>query len=126
MPIFAAFMMLFAMANRSAGHQRFCRRVHGDHGRRAGQLLVAAAAATTLIFGRLTPVDVQAGDFGDVGNSHVAEMEDVNKREFLVLAILAVVVLGMGLLPDLFVSKMHLLGQRSDRPCGAQQTAIRG
>ena len=63
--------------------------------------------------------------FGDVGNSHVAEMEDVNKREFLVLAILAVAVLGMGLLPDLFVSEDAPLGQRSDRPCGAQQTAIK-
>jgi len=35
-------------------------------------------------------------------------MEDVNKREFLILAILAVMVLGMGLYPEMFVKVMHV------------------
>jgi NADH-quinone oxidoreductase subunit M len=45
--------------------------------------------------------------FGDVANEHVAELKDVNGREFAVLAVLAVAVLGMGLLPQAFTSKMH-------------------
>ena len=41
MPMFAALLMLFAMANCGLpGHQRLRRRVHGDHGRDEGQLLV--------------------------------------------------------------------------------------
>ena len=37
--------------------------------------------------------------FGKVANHHVAELEDVNSREFLVLAILAVAVLALGIWP---------------------------
>ena len=41
MPVFAAFFMLFAMANSGLpGHQRLRRRVPGDHGRDEGELLV--------------------------------------------------------------------------------------
>lgn len=35
--------------------------------------------------------------FGEVGNAQVAELKDMNAREFLVLAVLKLVVLGMGL-----------------------------
>jgi NADH-quinone oxidoreductase subunit M len=45
--------------------------------------------------------------FGEVANANVAELKDVNKREFLVLAILAVCVLGMGLYPRMFGDLMH-------------------
>lgn len=45
--------------------------------------------------------------FGDVANAHVAELKDINGREFALLAILAVTVLGMGLYPEMFISKMH-------------------
>ncbi len=34
-------------------------------------------------------------------------MQDVDKREFLILAILAIAVIAMGVYPDLFVAKMH-------------------
>ena len=40
MPVFAAFFVLFAMANCGpAGHERLRRRVHGDPGRGQGELL---------------------------------------------------------------------------------------
>ena len=45
--------------------------------------------------------------FGNVTNTHVAEMDDVNKREFLILAVLAIAVIVMGVCPDIFVAKMH-------------------
>ena len=45
--------------------------------------------------------------FGEIANDHVAELKDLNAREFTLLAILAVTVLGMGLYPEMFISKMH-------------------
>lgn len=47
--------------------------------------------------------------FGDIGNSHVAELTDVNSREFLFLALLAICVLAMGLYPYPFTEVMHAL-----------------
>ena len=46
--------------------------------------------------------------FGDVANKHVAELTDINAREFLMLAILAVAVLAMGLYPKPFTDVMHV------------------
>ncbi len=65
MPKFAAFFMLFVMANAGlAGDQRICRRVHGDSRRRAVQLLDCADcrhdAGTRR---RVLVVDVQASHF---------------------------------------------------------------
>jgi NADH-quinone oxidoreductase subunit M len=37
--------------------------------------------------------------FGPVGNDNVAQLKDVNGREFLVLGLLAVAVLALGLWP---------------------------
>jgi NADH-quinone oxidoreductase subunit M len=49
-----------------------------------------------------------------VANVHVAELSDVNRRELLILAVLALTVLAMGLYPKPFtdvmsVSVNHLL-----------------
>jgi NADH-quinone oxidoreductase subunit M len=46
--------------------------------------------------------------FGDVANKHVAELTDINAREFTMLAILAVAVLAMGLYPKPFTDVMHV------------------
>jgi NADH-quinone oxidoreductase subunit M len=68
----------------------------------------AAAAATTLIFGAgYTLWMVKRVLFGEVANTHVAELKDVTAREFLILAILALAVLGMGLYPRLFGDVLH-------------------
>jgi NADH-quinone oxidoreductase subunit M len=45
--------------------------------------------------------------FGPVGNAHVAEMKDIDAREFVVLGLLAICVLGMGLYPAPFTEVMH-------------------
>jgi NADH-quinone oxidoreductase subunit M len=45
--------------------------------------------------------------FGAVANHHVADLTDINSREFLVLALLAVGALGMGLYPQPFTEVMH-------------------
>ncbi len=101
MPVFGAFMVLFAMAN--AG-------LPGTSGF-VGEFLVilsvfkasfvyAALAALTLILGAAyTLWLVKRVVFGPVGNDHVAALEDLNRREFLVLGVLAVAVLALGLWP---------------------------
>ncbi|OHX13918.1 NADH-quinone oxidoreductase subunit M [Chromobacterium sphagni] len=110
MPIFAAFMMLFAMANSGLpATSGFVGEFMVIMGAVQVNFWYAALAATTLIFGAAYTLWMyKRVIFGDVANDHVAALKDVNKREFLVLAILALMVLGMGLYPQAFVSKMHL------------------
>jgi NADH-quinone oxidoreductase subunit M len=45
--------------------------------------------------------------FGDIANDNVRALSDINKREFLFLAILAIAVLALGLWPDPLVKVMH-------------------
>lgn len=110
MPIFAAFFLLFAMANSGLpATSGFVGEFMVIMGALQVNFWAAFAAATTLIFGAAYTLWMyKRVVFGDVANSHVAEMEDVNKREFLILAILAVMVLGMGLYPEMFVKVMHV------------------
>jgi len=54
--------------------------------------------------------------FGPVANDHVAHLTDLNSREFVVLAVLAVAVLLMGVYPAPLVNMMeasvhHLVDQ---------------
>ena len=46
--------------------------------------------------------------FGEVANDHVRDLEDLNAREFLMMAILAAAVLWMGLYPKPFTDVMHV------------------
>ena len=73
------------------------------------------SVATTLIFGCVHLVDVQAVIFGDVANARVAELKDINGREFLLLHS-GDYRAGMGLYPEMFISKMQRIGQRPDCP----------
>jgi len=45
--------------------------------------------------------------FGDVANHHVAELSDINLREFAILGVLALGTLVMGLYPQPFTEVMH-------------------
>ncbi len=45
--------------------------------------------------------------FGDVANKHVAELQDLNKREFFILAVLAVLVIGFGVYPQPITEMTH-------------------
>jgi len=101
MPIFAAFMVLFAFANCG---------VPGTSGF-VGEFLVILAsfkanvwyaflAGTTLVLGATyTLWLVKRVIFGAVANDHVRELKDLNHREFLVLSLLAAAVLMVGVWP---------------------------
>jgi NADH-quinone oxidoreductase subunit M len=101
MPIFAAFMTLFALANSG---------LPGTSGF-VGEFLVILAsfkanfwyaffAGLTLILGAAyTLWLVKRVIFGPVANEGVAGLKDLNGREFLVLGALAVAVLALGVWP---------------------------
>jgi NADH-quinone oxidoreductase subunit M len=46
--------------------------------------------------------------YGEVANENVAELQDLNMREFVVLAVLAVAVLLIGLWPAPLVDMMNV------------------
>jgi NADH-quinone oxidoreductase subunit M len=101
MPKFAAFMVLFSLAN--AG-------LPGTSGFVGEFMVIIAAfhanfwyaflAAVTLILGAAyTLWLVKRVIFGEVANHHVAELKDLNPRELVILGALAIGVLAMGLWP---------------------------
>jgi len=68
----------------------------------------AALAATTLILGAAyTLWMVKRVVYGEVANDDVASLEDIGRREFLVLGILAVSVLLLGLWPQPLIEAME-------------------
>lgn len=109
MPLFAGFAVFFAMAN--AG-------LPGTSGFVGEFMVILAAfqanfwfaflAATTLILGAAyTLWMIKRVFFGEVANENVAELKDVNRREFWMLAILASIVLIMGLWPAPVIDVLH-------------------
>ncbi|MBS0552721.1 MAG: NADH-quinone oxidoreductase subunit M [Proteobacteria bacterium] len=109
MPKFAAFFMLFAMANSGLpATSGFVGEFMVVLGAVKFNFWVAFAAAVTLILGAAYTLWMyKRVVFGKVANSHVAELEDINAREFAFLAILALCVLAMGLYPFPFTEVMH-------------------
>jgi NADH-quinone oxidoreductase subunit M len=70
---------------------------------------LAAAAATTLVFGAAyTLWMVKRVYFGDVANSDVKALADLDAREMLVLSALAIAVLWMGVYPKPFTDVMNV------------------
>jgi len=109
MPIFAAFMVLFAMANAGLpGTSGFIGEFMVILSSFKASFWIAFLAATTLIFGAAyTLWLVKRVIFGDIGNHHVAELEDVGTREIIMLSLLAAAVLLLGLWPDPLTATMH-------------------
>ena len=109
MPHFSAFAVLFAMANCGLpGTAGFVGEWMVILGAVKVNFWLGAVAATTLIFGAAyTLWMVKRVYFGEVANAHVAELQDINAREFLMLAILAIAVLAMGLIPKPVTDVMH-------------------
>jgi NADH-quinone oxidoreductase subunit M len=109
MPKFAAFMMLFAMANCGLpATSGFVGEFMVIMGAMKANFWLAFLAATTLILGAAYTLWMyKRVIFGAVANPHVAALTDLNGREFLVLGILAVAVLAMGLYPAPFTEVMH-------------------
>lgn len=110
MPVFGGFMVLFAMANSG---------LPGTSGF-VGEFLVilsafqanfwfAFLAALTLILGAAyTLWMVKRVLFGEVANDNVAQLEDINRREFFFLAVLAVAVIALGLWPAPLLDVMRV------------------
>ncbi len=109
MPKFAAFFMLFAMANAGLpATSGFVGEFMVILASVKFNFWVAFAAATTLILGAAYTLWMyKRVVFGAVGNHHVEELTDITPREFLVLALLAIGVLVMGLYPQPFTEVMH-------------------
>jgi len=109
MPKFAAFMMLFAMANCGLpATSGFVGEFMVIMGAMKANFWLAFLAATTLIFGAAYTLWMyKRVIFGAVANDHVGGLQDIGGREFLVLALLAAAVLWMGVYPAAFTEIMH-------------------
>ncbi|MFV1992621.1 MAG: NADH-quinone oxidoreductase subunit M [Acidiferrobacterales bacterium] len=110
MPVFAAFLLLFGMANSG---------LPATSGF-VGEFLVilgafqvnhwyAAIAALTLIFGAAYTLWMyKRVIFGKVANDKVKALTDINAREIMLLATLAIAVLVMGIWPFPFLEVLHV------------------
>ncbi|HEX4986444.1 MAG TPA: NADH-quinone oxidoreductase subunit M [Burkholderiales bacterium] len=109
MPVFAAFFMLFAMANSGLpGTSGFVGEFLVVLGTMKVNFWYAAIAATTLLFGAAYTLWMyKRVVFGAVASGQVEALEDIGAREALVLALAGAAVLGMGLYPQAFTSMLH-------------------
>jgi len=109
MPVFAAFMVLFAMANSGLpGTSGFVGEFMVILASFKANFWFAFLAATTLILGAAYSLwMVKRVIFGDIANDNVQQLDDVNAREFVILASLAVMVLFFGLYPAPLIDVMH-------------------
>ena len=110
MPKFAALAVFFAMANCGLpGTSGFVGEWMVILGTVKVNFWLAALSATTLVFGAAyTLWMVKRVYFGAVANDHVRELTDIDAREFLMLALLAIAVLWMGVYPKPFTDVMHV------------------
>ncbi|HEY1898464.1 MAG TPA: NADH-quinone oxidoreductase subunit M [Steroidobacteraceae bacterium] len=118
MPYFAALMVFFGMANSGLpGTSGFVGEFMVILASFKASFWFAFLAALTLILGAAyTLWMIKRVIFGPVANSHVAQLTDLNGREFLVLGVLAAAVLLLGLYPApllniMEVSVHHLVQQ---------------
>ena len=109
MPKFAALMMLFVMANAGlSATSGFVGEFIVILGAVQFNFWIAFIAATTMIVGAAYTLWMyKRVIFGAVANPHVAELKDLEGREFFVLMVLAAAVLLMGLYPAPFTEVMH-------------------
>ena len=109
MPKFAAFMMLFAMANAGLpGTSGFVGeflvilaavKVNFWLGFTAATIMVLGAAYTLWMYKRVI--------YGAIANDRVRALTDINRREFWMLGSVALLVLWMGVWPRPFIDVMH-------------------
>ncbi len=109
MPVFASFMMLFAMANcglpgTSGFVGEFMVILSSFH----ASFWISGGAAVTLILGASYTLWLyKRVIFGPVANEQVEAMTDVDAREFVILGVLALAVLAFGLWPAPVLNVMH-------------------
>ena len=101
MPWFAAFFVFFGMANSGLpGTSGFVGEFMVVLASFQAHPMLAFVAAITLIVGAAyTLWLVKRVVFGEIGNAHVAELEDINPREWIVLGVFAAGTLLLGVYP---------------------------
>jgi NADH-quinone oxidoreductase subunit M len=110
MPKFAAFMMLFAMANSG---------LPATSGFVGEFMVILAAVQVNFWLGFIAAISLILGAaytlwmykrviFGAVANAHVAALSDLSRREFWLLGTVAAAVLLMGIWPRPFIDVMHV------------------
>ena len=109
MPKFAAFSVFFAMANCGLpATSGFVGEFMVILGAVKFNFWIGLLAATALILGAAYSLwMVKRVIFGDIVHEHVRELLDLNKREFVMLGLLAILTLYMGLYPKPFTDVMH-------------------
>ncbi len=110
MPKFAAFAMLFSMANCGLpGTSGFVGEFMVILAAVQYNFWIAFGAAFTLILGAAYTLWMyKRVYFGAVANDHVAKLKDIGRREFVMLAVLAAFTMLMGLYPKPFTDVMHV------------------
>ena len=109
MPVFAAFFMLFAMANSGLpATSGFVGEFLVTLGAMKVSFWFAALAALTLIFGAAYTLWMyKRVVFGAVSNHHVAALKDIDARETFIFVLLAAAVLWMGIYPQPMADVLH-------------------
>ncbi len=109
MPKFAAFFMLFGMANAGLpGTSGFVGEFMVILAAVKYNFWVAFLAATTLLLSAAYTLWMyKRVMFGAVANAQVEKLKDITGREFFILALLAFAALFMGLYPKPFTDVMH-------------------
>jgi len=110
MPKFAALFLLFAMANSGLpATSGFVGEFLVILGAVQYNFWIGLLAASTLILGAAYSLWMyKRVVFGEVANDHVAELKDLNTREFAMLLALAGLVLLMGIWPAPFMDVMQV------------------
>jgi NADH-quinone oxidoreductase subunit M len=109
MPHFAAFMMLFAMANAGLpGTSGFVGEFVVILSAYQANFWIAFMAALTLILGAAYTLWMyKRVIFGDIANDNVKYLKDINSRETFILSMLVIVVLLFGIYPAPLFDAMH-------------------
>ncbi|WP_334119529.1 NADH-quinone oxidoreductase subunit M [Limnobacter sp.] len=110
MPKFAAFFLLFAMANAGLpATSGFVGEFMVILGAVKYNFWIGLLAASTLILGAAYSLWMyKRVVFGEVANDNVKQLTDVNTREFLMLGALAILVMAMGLYPKPFTDVLQV------------------
>ncbi len=109
MPKFAAFALLFSMANCGLpGTAGFIGEWMVIIGATKFNFWIGVLSATALIFGAAYTLWMYKRVYlGPIANDHVRALKDIGSREFLVLSVLAIAVLVMGIYPAPFSDVMN-------------------
>ncbi|MES2934601.1 MAG: NADH-quinone oxidoreductase subunit M [Pseudomonadota bacterium] len=110
MPKFSALFVLFSMANCGLpATSGFVGEFMVILGAVKFNFWIGMLAATALIFGAAYSLwMVKRVVFGAIANGHVAQLQDINKREFVMLGLLAIAVIAMGVYPAPFTDTMQV------------------